>query len=147
MIQTTDFFLECPKLVLEVLYTKGDGGYDAEGRFQLCIAGALVMMLCYCEHSNCTRYVERVYELPLRWRGARTCHCAPLSSTCASHPLLPCLPIGPPPHSHSHSFFSPTRQTLRPSPCKNRSQRAGIGPPPPSLPPFTQVQGRICSWA
>ena len=114
MIQTTDFFLECPKLVLEVLYTKGDGGYDAEGRFQLCIAGALVMMLCYCEHSNCTRYVERVYELPLAWRGAQTCHCAPLSSTRASHPLLPRLPIGP---------------------------------PPPSLPPFTQVQGRICSWA
>ena len=28
-------------------------------------------------------------------------------------------------HSHSHSFISPTRQTLRPSPCKNRSQRAG----------------------
>ena len=27
MMQTTDFFLECPKLVLEVLYTKGDGGY------------------------------------------------------------------------------------------------------------------------
>ena len=40
MIQTTDFFLECPKLVLEVLYTKGDGGYGADGRFQLCIAGA-----------------------------------------------------------------------------------------------------------
>ena len=41
----------------------------------------------------------------------------------AGRPYQLALGIGG--HSHSHSFISPTRQTLRPSPCKNRSQRAG----------------------
>lgn len=48
----TDYFYGSPALVMALLFVKPDGGFGDQPKWQLCLAGVLVMMRASRPHPN-----------------------------------------------------------------------------------------------